>query len=275
MTENREYTMGRSEEETSRLIEQSQLYDGVTRRFLQEAGLDVGMKVLDIGSGAGDVALTAAEIVGPSGSVIGVDMNPDILCTARERATALGYTHTEFVAGEASEVELDTDFDLIVGRLVLLYVPKPVDLLRRLVTHLKPGGTVAFQEPALSFYRAMTSDDTPLLNNMVEWGLGVFEQTGANISMGFDLFGVFTEAGLPAPKLDYHAPMGGPEDWPGYEYLAASFRSILPLIEKFGIATAEEIDVDTLANRLWKEVSETKRPLMLPPHITAFAKIDS
>ena len=68
--------------------------------------------------------------------------------------------------------------------------------------------------------------------------------------------------------------MGGPEDWPGYEYLTASFRSILPLIEKFGLATAEEVDVDTLASRLCKEVNETKRPLMLPPHITAFAKID-
>lgn len=272
MTENREYTMGRSKEETNRLIEQSQLYDRVTRRFLHETGLGAGMKVLDIGSGAGDVALTAAEIVGPSGCVVGVDMNPEILSTARERATALGYAHVEFVAGDASEVEVDSDFDLIVGRLVLLYVPQPVDLLRKLVTHLKPGGTVAFQEPALSFYRAMTSDETPLLNNMVEWGLGVFEHTGANISMGFDLFGVFTEAGLPAPSLDYHAPMGGPEDWPGYEYLAASFRSLLPLIEKFGLATAEEIDVDTLADRLFKEVNDTKRPLMLPPHITAISR---
>lgn len=274
MTDSREYTMGRSEEETDRLIEQSQLYDRVTRRFLHETGLGHGMKVLDIGSGAGDVALAAAEMVGPAGRVIGVDVNPDILETARDRAAALGYAQVEFVAGDASEVELDSDFDLVVGRLVLLYVPNPVELIRKLITRLKPGGTVAFQEPELILYRAMTDPDTPLLNKMVEWGLGVFEQSGANISMGFDLFGVFEEAGLPDPKLDYHAPMGGSEDWPGYEYLAASFKSMLPLIEKFGLATAEEVDVDTLASRLCREVHETKRPLMLPPHVTAISKID-
>ena len=275
MSEERKYTMGRSEEETQRLIEQSQLYDRVTRRFLHETGLSEGMKVLDIGSGAGDVALTAAEMVGPSGHVVGVDMNPDILETARTRAEAAGYSHVDFVAGNATEVDLDSDFDLVVGRLVLMYVPQPAELIKKLVTHLKPGGTVAFQEVELTPYRAMTNPDTPLLNKMVEWGLGVFEQSGANIGMGFDLFRVFSDAGLPIPKLDYKAPMGGSEDWPGFQYLAASFRSMMPLIEKFGLATAEEIDVDTLADRLWQEVNSTKRPLILPPHVTAFARIDA
>lgn len=275
MSEDRKYTMGRSDEETQRLIEQSQLYDRVTRRFLHETGLSEGMKVLDIGSGAGDVALTAAEMVGASGHVIGVDVNPDILETARNRAESLGYSHVEFVAGNAEEIELDSDFDLVVGRLVLMYVPQPAELIKRLITHLKPGGTVAFQEVELTVYRSMTNPDTPLLNKMVEWGLGVFEQSGANISMGFDLFSVFSEAGLPIPKLDYKAPMGGSEDWPGYQYLASTFQSLMPLIENFGIATAEEIDVDTLADRLRQEVISTKRPLVLPPHVTAFASIDS
>ena len=67
--------MGRSREETDRLIRQSQLYDDLTRRFLKKAGLGNGMRVLDIGSGAGDVALTAAELVGPEGQVVGVDVN--------------------------------------------------------------------------------------------------------------------------------------------------------------------------------------------------------
>ena len=60
------YTMGRTQGEEDRLIQQSQLYDAVTRRFFREAGISSGMKVLDIGSGAGDVALTAAELVGPA-----------------------------------------------------------------------------------------------------------------------------------------------------------------------------------------------------------------
>ena len=82
------YTMGRTRGEEERLIQQSQLYDAVTRRFLTEAGIGSGMKVLDIGCGPGDVALTAADLVGAQGSVVGVDVNPAILETAQARAQA-------------------------------------------------------------------------------------------------------------------------------------------------------------------------------------------
>ena len=57
---------------------------------------------------------------------------------------------------------------------------------------------------------------------------------------------------------------GGPEDWPGFEYLANSFRSLVPLLEAYGIATADELDVDTLAERIQAEVAASKRPIMLP-----------
>ena len=95
------YTMGRTQGEEERLIQQSQLYDAITRRFFREAGISSGMKVLDIGSGPGDVAMTAAELVGPEGAVVGVDVNPEILETARARAQAAGFTNVEFVAGDA------------------------------------------------------------------------------------------------------------------------------------------------------------------------------
>ena len=62
------YTMGRSKEETERLIQRSGLYEDITRRLLRDAGLFNGMKVLDIGSGAGDVAFAAAELVGSGGA---------------------------------------------------------------------------------------------------------------------------------------------------------------------------------------------------------------
>ena len=86
-----EYTMGRSESETDRLIKQSQLYNDVTRRFLLRSGIAKGMKVLDVGSGAGDVALTLAEFVGSEGTVIGVDVNADILekCKGTRRRSGL------------------------------------------------------------------------------------------------------------------------------------------------------------------------------------------
>ena len=78
-TEPPAYLMGRSEAETRRLMAQHRLYGRFTRRLLEDAGIGEGMKVLDVGSGAGDVALLSAELVGPTGSVVGVDQDPEVL----------------------------------------------------------------------------------------------------------------------------------------------------------------------------------------------------
>ncbi len=268
-----EYTMGRSESETDRLIEQSELYDDVTRRFFLRSGISKGMKVLDVGSGAGDVAFAVAEFVGSEGAVVGVDVNAEILETARARADAAGYTNVEFISGDSRSLELPDDFDAVVGRLVLMYMAAPADALKHLSNHLRPGGIVAFQEVDFSPYSAVVHPDTPLMNDLIKWGRTAFERSGAHVEMGMQLYKAFVDAGLPEPALHFEAPMGGPESWPGYEYLANSFRSILPLIEAYEIATAEEVDVDTLASRMQAEVAASKRPVMLPPHITAHATL--
>ena len=269
----RAYTMGRSKEETERLIQQSGLYEDITGRLLRDAGLFTGMKVLDIGSGAGDVTFAAAELVGSEGEVLGVDMNPEILETARTRAQAAGLANVQFVAGDAQTLDLPNDFDALIGRLVLMYLPNPVDTLKQLATRLRPGGIVAFQEVDFTTYSSIARPETPMMNQLAEWGVEVFRRSGANVGMGLDLYSTFVDAGLPEPSLQYTAPVGGPETWIGYQFIAAAFRSILPLLERFEIATAEEVDLDTLAQRLRAEVIASKRPLILPPHITAWAQL--
>ncbi|MDX1631565.1 MAG: class I SAM-dependent methyltransferase, partial [Thermoanaerobaculia bacterium] len=91
-----EYMMGSSESETRRLVRQSGFYGAFTWRMLRMA-LEPGMRVLDIGTGAGDVALLAAELVGPEGTVVGIDQNPEGLETARGRAGEAGLTNAEFL----------------------------------------------------------------------------------------------------------------------------------------------------------------------------------
>ena len=267
------YTMGRSAGETERLIEQAHLYERVTLRMLRNAGVEPGMKVLDIGSGAGDVAMAAAQLVGPEGAVVGVDMNPEILETARARAQQAGHANIEFLAGDALELELPRDFDAVIGRLVLMYLADPVAALKQFVSHLRSGGIVAFQEGELTLYQAVRSPDTPLINQLVEWGLEVFQRSGANIGMGLELQRVFTEAGLPAPVAHLEAPAGAGPDWVGFGFLQQAFTSLLPLLESFGIATAAEVDVETLGERLQREAESSGRLIVLPPHVTAYAKL--
>ncbi len=267
------YTMGRSKEEEDRLIQQSQLYDAVTRRFLREAGLRSGMRVLDVGSGTGEVATAAADLVGPQGSVVGVDVNPGILETARERAGAAGLENVEFIAGDARTLDLGDGFDALIGRLVLMYMADPAEALKQLAARVRPGGVAAFQEADFNIYRSMHRPETPVANKLIDWVIEVFERSGAHVGMGFDLYRTFVDAGLPAPFMHFEAPVGGPESWAGFPYAAASFGSLLPLLVQFGIATAEEVDVDTLADRVRREVAASKCPLALPVHVTAWAQL--
>ena len=267
------YTLGRTSHETTRLIEQSRIYGASTRRLCRRAGITEGMRVLEIGSGAGDVALTLAELVGPAGQVIGVDVNPAILDTARQRATDAGIRNVEFIAGDARVLAFADKFDAIVGRFVLMYMSDPGKAFSKLMTHLKPGGIAAFQEPEYTLYPAFLHPDTPLINQLIRWILDVFEHSGAHLDMGIGLYRAFVDAGLPPPKMHLESPIGAAKTWVGYRYMATIFQSLLPLLEKYGLATAEQVDVHTLAARLRVEVLASKRPFFLPLHITAHATL--
>ena len=267
------YAMGRSAAETKRLIQNARLYDEMTRRFLLRSGIANGMRVLDVGSGAGDVALTLAEFVGPDGSVVGVDINANILETARDRANAAELSNVQFIVGDARFLEFPDVFDAVVGRLVLMYVASPAEALKRLAAHLRPGGIVAFQEVDLALHRVLCSPETPLLGKLIDWECTVFEHTSAHIDMGMGLYRAFVEAGLPEPALHLETPIGGAAAWPGYEQRVATFRSLIPLLESYGIATAEELDIETLAERLRAEAVAAQWPASLPPHVTAHAAI--
>ena len=267
------YTLGRTSHETTRLIEQSRIYGESTHRLCKRAGISKGMRVLEIGSGAGDVALTLAELVGPAGKVVGVDLNAEILDTARQRATEAGMHNIEFIAADARNLNFSDTFDAIIGRFVLMYMANPSAAVATLITHLRPGGIAAFQEPEYTLYPAFLHPDTPLMNQLIRWILQVFEHSGAHLNTGIELYQAFVNAGLPAPTMHLEAPIGAEKTWAGYRYMATIFQSLLPLLEKYELATAEQVDVDTLAARIRQEVVASKRPFFLPLHVTAYATL--
>jgi len=266
------YILGSSEAETHRLQVQADLYGSVTRRFLEDAGIVAGMKVLDVGSGAGDVAFLAADLVGPTGAVVGVDVDPTVLATARTRAERERRDNVVFVEGDYTSVALDTDFDAVIGRFVLTHARDASAALRTLVGRVRPGGVVAFAEaeitPGLGYVQAGPS---ALFRSVWEWSRELFRRAGLDGSMAPVLCRAFMEAGLGAPHLFMHAPMGCGAEWPGYEMDAELMRSIVPVLEKFGIATAAEVDAETLAARYRAEVVRTNFPFMLLPVVTAWA----
>jgi SAM-dependent methyltransferase len=235
---------------------QARMFAPYTARFLEDAGIVRGMKVLDVGTGAGDVAVLLANLVGPEGSVIGVDFNPELVETARARVAEAGLGNVSFVIGDAASVKLDRDLDAVVGRCVLFFVPERAALVRRLASHVRDGGVVAFQEPANATLAPMSLPHSPLLEQMWEWILETYRRAGMDLFAGLRLHSIFLEAGLPAPTMHLDAAVGGGADWPGCQYMAHLIRTILPQIVKLGVATSDEVSVDTLADRLHAQLGD-------------------
>src|SRR5260370_6899715 len=108
-----------------RLQKQAELWHPATRRFLEDVGIKAGMKVLDVGTGVGDVALLLADRVGPDGQVIGVDSNPAGLDLARRRAEAAPFTNASFVPRDITHMTFASQFDAIVGRFIFQHLSGP------------------------------------------------------------------------------------------------------------------------------------------------------
>jgi ubiquinone/menaquinone biosynthesis C-methylase UbiE len=247
------YVLGQSDDETRRLIQQAQHLNPHTRRLLHDAKIAEGMRVLDVGTGAGDVAMMAAEMVGPSGSVVGMDRNPDVLAVARERAHAAGLTNVTFMEGDLHSVAPSGDFDAVIGRLVLLFMPDPAAALRELSHQLRPGGVAVFQELHQSATSLQSSPPLSLWGQVWRWIVATMEGAGVHLDMGYDLHRVFQAAGFPVPQMEVAAPLIRGDDPAPYEWAANTLASILPMTVKLGVATAEDVGIETLAERLRAE----------------------
>jgi SAM-dependent methyltransferase len=265
------YAPGYSEEERQRLIEQAGFFGGFTERLLVDAGIGPGMRVLDVGCGVGDVSLLVASLVRPEGAVLGVDSNPLALGHARERVSAMGLTNVDFVEGNIRDLAFDEPFDAAVGRLVLMYLADPAATLRRIAALLRPGGIIAFQELTLT-ESGLTYPEAPLLQRTGTLINETFRRAGMEMEMGLKLYPAFIAAGLPAPAMRAERPIGGGPDFPGYRWMAQITRSILPLMEQFGVANAENIDIETLVERLREEVVGSGGVVAMPTLMGAWAR---
>ena len=246
--------------EDERLIAQGTLFDPLTRRVLRLAGLAPGMRVLDLGSGAGNVARLAAELVGPDGTVLGIERDPEAVALARRRTDA---ANIEFRVGDVQTLDgVEWGFDAVVGRLVLMYLADPAAALRRAATRVRPGGLICMHEADLDYLCA--SPRTPLWEQTGTWFVQALEKAGFEVQMGPVLFRTFRAAGLPAPRLHVEAFAEGGPAAPAWAW-ANVVSATLPLMERLGVATRAEVAPATLADRLLAETLDCDGCVIGPP----------
>ena len=263
------YALGASDDELDRLDLQARYYRRATIDAMRWAGIEPGMRVLDLGSGTGAVAIDAARLVGPTGSVLGLDAGEIAVRTANERVTRLGLEQVRFVQADVTTWEADEGFDALTGRLITMYLPDPSAAIARLTRYLRPGGVVLLQEFAIS--SAGQVGGPRLFRETLDRVLATFRALGVPTDLGYDLGRVFRGAGLDQPTMALGGQWEDGTDAVAHGLLAGVVRTLLPAMTAHGIATAAEIDIDTLEDRL-RAASEGSVGIMAPLLISAWAR---
>lgn len=266
-----DYALGHNHDELQRLIGQNRFFGELTEEVLRAAGIRQGMRVLDVGCGAGDVSFLAATLVGWEGSVVGVDRSPEAVALAKRRASDVGLTNVSFVTQDLQDLATEARFDAIIGRLVLMYFPEPEAALRGLLPLLVPGGIVAFHE--FDVHAATSEPHVPLFARSVARVAETLRCAHAQPRMGLRLAQTFQRAQLPAPRMMAHTRIGTAADPAIFHQLAAITRTLLPVMEKNGIASAAEVDVDTLAARLQRAVHTADATVVAPLFVGAWSRV--
>ncbi|MEJ7732728.1 MAG: methyltransferase domain-containing protein [Polyangiaceae bacterium] len=222
----------------------------MTERLLVDAGIGPGMRVLDVGCGHGNVSVLLARLVGAQGMVLGVDRDAGALAVAEARVRELGLLQIAFLQRDVGALSADVGtFDAAVGRRVLMYQPDAVAAVRSVATAVRPGGVVVFQEHDPSMGPGRLAP-LPLHERVRGWIWQMVEREGASLHMGFDLDGVLRRAGLEVEHVRAEAIVQTP-DAP-YD-LFSIVRAVLPRMVAAGVVGPEEVDIDTLEQRLRDE----------------------
>jgi ubiquinone/menaquinone biosynthesis C-methylase UbiE len=209
VADNPDYVLGHSDFELGRLARQERLIGQVTREYLLAAGIEPGMRVLDVGSGTGAVAFIAAELVGPTGEVVGSDLAATAVEAARAGATERSLNNVSFREGNLAEMSFARQFDAVVGRYVLLFQSNAAEMLRELGGAVRPGGVIVFHEPDWSFVRSDPA--APVYDQCQQWVVDVFERVGTSTNMAGKLRRAFVDAGLGPPTMRMRAVIGDAE----------------------------------------------------------------
>ena len=266
----RTYVLGNDPHELERLDRQAARIEKPTRLLMQSAGIRSGMRVLDLGTGLGHVARIAGDLVGPSGSVVGIDESADALAVARSRTETAGARHVSFVEGDVRQWQAPEPFDAVVGRLILFHLADPVAAVRHQRRHLRAGGTFVAVDFDLGSARAEPA--VPLVTEALDWMIRAFETAHAWPRIGARLGPILTNAGLQnvvTMGVQGYLPPG---DRAAAQLMVAVVRSLAPAILKHGIASEAQIGLPTLEGRLHEALVQADAVLMPPTVVGAWGQ---
>jgi SAM-dependent methyltransferase len=188
-----DYTIERGLGVRSRMDLLAAVFGPSTVALLDQVGVASGARCLDLGCGGGHVAVELGRRVGASGSVIGIDLDADLLEVARAGAVAQGWTNVVFQVAAVEDVT-EHDLDFAFARMLLMHLRDPAGAVASMVGMVRSGGVVAVED--INFAGSFTYPPCPAYDRRVAWYQEAVRRRGGDADLGPRLPGLLAAAGL-------------------------------------------------------------------------------
>jgi SAM-dependent methyltransferase len=232
------YALGVGEAGERRLRAIQAVMGPATRHLLENAGLQRGMRVADLGCGIGTVTRLIAEMVGPDGHAIGVDLSTAQLDLARKAAASAQLANCQFVEASAIETGLpEASFDVVYCRLLLIHLPDPLLGLAEMRRLLKPGGLLICEDTEV----ASTFTEPPsAIDRSAQLMTLLGDRNGTDWNLGRRLYQLVLASGFCGAKVNVHQAAVTHGD--NKRIMEWTVAETSPALLKAGIIPAEELE---------------------------------
>ncbi|MFN9993603.1 MAG: class I SAM-dependent methyltransferase [Phycisphaerales bacterium] len=263
-----EYVLGTDSDESIRLGLQHRLWSDSTHKLWERAGVQPGMHVLDLGCGPGHAAIDLAQIIGPTGRVVGIDESAAFLKQLNDQAVARKYRNIERVLGDVQELDEafpgeQSSFDVAYARWVFCFLQRPEDVVQGLAKLMKSGGRVAVQD-YFNYERSMTlAPRRESFTKVIHAVAASWRARGGDTDIMAKLPGMFLRHGFKIEYLDVVQRIARPGTtmwhWPN-----SFWKTFTPRLVETGFITEQEkSDFDAA----WADAGRDPASFMLLPPV--------
>lgn len=233
------YTLDVGPAGRGRLDLQQDIIGADSRDHVRRTGLSMGMSVVDVGCGNGNMTLWLSEQVGPSGRVISVDISQQQIDRAREKACERGLSNIEFVRTDVVDVELEPSmYDFVYMRCILMHLEQPGGLLKKAAGWLKQGGRLASQEPVTSSAHSLPR--RALFEELNDVLVRMAACKGIDFDIGDRMPGLLEESGF--SRITSYSTQPTVDMGMMKRLLSVGIRECEPAAVELGVATPDSID---------------------------------